>query len=81
MGVQTQMGTQLHAGENFRRLVELIQSVAMREVREAHIWVSQAWGWRSLADDTPNEVHPIPQFLDWDSTEMKIPHAPKAESI
>ena len=65
-GVQTQMGTQIHAGENFRRVVELIQSGAIGEVREAHTWVSRAWGWKSSADDTPKEAHPIPEFLDWD---------------
>jgi predicted dehydrogenase len=65
-GVQTQMGTQIHAGENFRRVVELIQSGAIGEVREAHTWVSRAWGWKSPADDTPKEAHPIPEFLDWD---------------
>ena len=65
-GVQTQMGTQIHAGNNFRRVVELIQSGAIGEVREAHTWVSRAWGWKSPADDTPKEVHPVPDFLDWD---------------
>lgn len=65
-GVQTQMGTQIHAGANFRRVVELIQSGAIGEVREAHTWVSRAWGWKTPADDTPKEVHPVPEFLDWD---------------
>ena len=65
-GVQTQMGTQIHAGNNFRRVVELIQSGAIGEVREAHTWVSRAWGWKSPADDTPKEEHPVPDFLDWD---------------
>ena len=65
-GVQTQMGTQIHAGANFRRVVELIQSGAIGEVHEAHTWVSRAWGWKTPADDTPKEVHPVPEFLDWD---------------
>ena len=65
-GVQTQMGTQIHAGENFRRVVELIQSGAIGEVREAHTWVSRAWGWKSPADDTPKTADPVPEFLDWD---------------
>ena len=59
-GVQTQMGTQIHAGENFRRVVELIQSGAIGEVREAHTWVSRAWGWSSPADDTPKTADPVP---------------------
>ncbi len=34
----TQMGTQMHAGENYRRVVELIQSGAIGQVREVHVW-------------------------------------------
>jgi len=42
--VATQMGTQIHAGTNFRRVVELIQNGAIGPVREAHVWVGRAWG-------------------------------------
>ena len=70
-GVQTQMGTQIHAGANFRRVVELIQSGAIGEVREAHTWVSRAWGWKSPADDTPKEAQPVPAHLDWDLWRLK----------
>ncbi len=45
--VATQMGTQIHAGSNFRRVVELIQSGAIGPVHEAHVWVGRAWGWQS----------------------------------
>ena len=76
-GVQTQMGTQIHAGGNYRRVVELIQSGAIGPVREVHTWVSRAWGWQSAADakknkdlistqDTPKEGQPVPDILDWD---------------
>ena len=76
-GVQTQMGTQIHAGGNYRRVVELIQSGAIGPVHEAHTWVSRAWGWQSPADakkyrdivstqDTPKEGQPVPDILDWD---------------
>src|SRR5581483_1919637 len=34
--VATQMGTQIHAGENYRRVVELIQAGAIGPVHEAH---------------------------------------------
>ena len=43
--VVTQMGTQNHANDNYRRVVELIQSGAIGKVREAHVWNSRAWGW------------------------------------
>ena len=42
--VVTQMGTQMHAQNNFRRVVELIQTGAIGPVREVHVWVSRAWG-------------------------------------
>ncbi len=38
------MGIQIHASENYRRVVELIQAGAIGPVREAHVWVSRAWG-------------------------------------
>src|SRR4051812_7909252 len=45
--VATQMGTQIHASENYRRVVELIQAGAIGPVSEAHVWVSRAWGRQS----------------------------------
>ena len=43
-GVATQMGTQIHASKNYHRVVELIQSNAIGDVTEVHVWVSRAWG-------------------------------------
>ncbi len=48
--VATQMGIQIHAGDNYRRVVELIQGGAIGPVREAHVWVSRAWGLQSKED-------------------------------
>src|SRR4051794_38094143 len=42
-GVITQMGTQIHAEDNYRRVVELIQANAIGPVTEAHVWVSRDW--------------------------------------
>jgi predicted dehydrogenase len=76
--VATQMGTQIHAGNNYRRVVELIQSGAIGPVREAHVWVSRAWGWQPSAEeakrhrdivfvqDRPTQSQPVPANLDWD---------------
>src|SRR3989442_3361019 len=36
----TQIGTQIHAGTNYRRVVELVQSEAGSPLREAHEWGS-----------------------------------------
>src|SRR5436305_892496 len=49
-GVATQMGTQIHATDNYHRVVELIQSGAIGPVSECHVWVSRAWGWQSEED-------------------------------
>lgn len=76
-GVVTQMGTQIHASENYHRVVELIQSDAIGPVSEAHVWVSRAWGLQSQADsikhkdkvfvqDRPTEGMKVPDYLDWD---------------
>ena len=75
--VATQMGIQIHATDNYRQVVELVQSEAIGPVREAHVWVSRAWGWQSEEDakrhkdivwvvERPAESQPIPEGLDWD---------------
>jgi hypothetical protein len=72
------MGIQIHAGENYRRVVELIQTGAIGPVREAHVWVSRTWGWQPTAADAqkhqdivftserPADSAPVPPGLDWD---------------
>src|SRR5262249_53307633 len=42
--VATQMGIQIHATDNYRRVVELVRAGAVGPVREVHVWVSRAWG-------------------------------------
>src|SRR5262245_18754471 len=75
--VATQMGTQIHASDNYRRVVELIQTGAIGPVHEAHVWVARAWGLQSEVDaklnedrvyvtDRPTESLPPPADLDWD---------------
>ena len=76
-GVPTQMGTQIHATGNYRRVVELVQSGALGQVTEAHVWVSRAWGGQSPEEaarfgdivsvlERPAETHPVPEGVDWD---------------
>lgn len=75
--VATQMGIQIHAGENYRRVVELVQAGAIGPVREAHVWVGRAWGRQSAEDakkyrdivqveERPKESMPVPAGLYWD---------------
>ena len=75
--VATQMGTQIHALSNYRRVVELVQSGALGAVREAHVWVGRVWGRQSAEDakrfgdivsvtERPPDTSPVPAGLDWD---------------
>ena len=58
----TQLGTQIHAGSNYRRAVELIQAGAVGPVEEVHVWVGGAW----TAGDLPKSYPPCPPHLHWD---------------
>jgi predicted dehydrogenase len=53
----TQMGTQNHATDNYRRVVELVQSGVIGPVREAHVWVSRAWGLQTPEEAKKFEDH------------------------
>ena len=75
--VATQMGTQIHAESNYRRVVELVQSGAIGPVTEAHVWVGRAWGRQDpeaakrhhdivTVLERPLEASPIPPGLHWD---------------
>jgi predicted dehydrogenase len=56
------MGTQIHAGANYRRVVELVQGGAIGSVREVHVWVGKGWG----GGERPTETPPVPDGLHWD---------------
>jgi predicted dehydrogenase len=60
--VATQMGTQIHAGENYRRVVELVRAGAVGPIRECHVWVARDWG----GGERPKEAPPVPKTLDWE---------------
>jgi len=90
--VATQMGTQIHASNNYRRVVELVQSGVIGPVHEAHVWVSRAWGRHASAEDAqkandiyhvderPAESQPIPAGLDWDLWLGPAPERPFHEA-
>lgn len=61
-GKATQMGTQIHAGDNYRRVVELVQKKAIGPVKEVHVWVSGGYGGKTRPTDTP----PVPTGLHYD---------------
>ena len=60
--VATQLGTQIHAGDNYRRVVELVRAGAVGPIQEVHVWVGKGWGGGTRPTQTP----PVPEGLDWD---------------
>ncbi|MEQ9408706.1 MAG: Gfo/Idh/MocA family oxidoreductase [Fuerstiella sp.] len=66
--VVTQMGVQNHAGDNYRRCVELIQSGAIGDVKTVHVWFGKPGGFRRYRQltDRPAAAAPIPAGFNWD---------------
>jgi len=61
--VVTQMGTQIHAGDNYRRVVEIVQSGAIGPVKEFHVFCGKGWG---RTGPRPTDPPPVPEWLNWD---------------
>lgn len=60
--IATQMGTQIHADENYRRVVELVQSGAVGPIQEAHVWCD-----RRTSQAPPSQADAkVPDTLQWD---------------
>jgi predicted dehydrogenase len=58
----TQMGTQIHAGDNYRRAVEIVQSGVLGPVKRVHVWCEKRPDTRKLA----KQPVPVPSGLDYD---------------
>ncbi|MBQ2683279.1 MAG: Gfo/Idh/MocA family oxidoreductase [Thermoguttaceae bacterium] len=61
-GLKTQMGTQIHAGDNYRRVVEKIQAGMIGEIKEIHVRVGVVWGGSPA---TAEQVE-CPKNINWD---------------
>jgi predicted dehydrogenase len=59
----TQMGTQIHAGNNYRRVVEIIQSGAIGDVTDVHVVCGKSWGGKGVR---PMGNPPVPPGLHFD---------------
>jgi predicted dehydrogenase len=57
----TQTGNQIHATEHYRRVVEIVQSGAIGEVREVHHWAGHVWETRPWP-----AAEPVPAGVDYD---------------
>ena len=75
--VATQMGTQVHASDNYRRVVELIRSGAIGTVREVHSWCNKGWSnGRFVTSETPAPAH-----LHWDLWQGPAKERPYSPNI
>ena len=76
-GVATQMGTQIHAENNYRRVVEVVRSGAIGPIHEVHVWVGKGWGGgtRPAGGQTP------PATLHWDLWLGPAPERPFAPGV
>jgi predicted dehydrogenase len=62
-GLVTQIGTQIHGGGNYRRVVELLHAGAVGDVNEIHVWVGGGFGGKKR----PTEPEPVPATLDYEA--------------
>jgi predicted dehydrogenase len=68
----TQMGTQIHASDNYRRMVELIRRGAIGTVRKVHVWCSRTPEGGSYLP----AVEPVQDGLHWDLWIGPAPYHP-----
>lgn len=67
MGVATQMGNQGTAENGLREAVELIQSGALGQVTECHVWTNRpVWPQAPKITARPKGEDPVPKYLAWD---------------
>src|SRR5437660_9474645 len=62
--VATQMGNQGTASNDLRRGVEIVQSGALGEVREVHVWTNRPIWPQNV--NRPKATQKPPNTLDWD---------------
>lgn len=68
----TQMGTQIHSGKNYRRVVELVRSGAIGDIMECHVWCDKSWGGSKHVSGRAA----VPSHLHWDLWLGPLPERP-----
>jgi predicted dehydrogenase len=61
--IATQMGTQIHAENNYRRVVELVRSGMIGSIREAHVWCSRGI---NAVKPAVLDAEPVTDGFAWD---------------
>lgn len=72
----TQMGNQTHATDNYRRVVELVESGAIGKVEEVHAWTGRADTGGKFTKGTDAPAH-----LNWDLWLGPAPKRPYSEGV
>lgn len=75
--VATQMGTQIHASSNYRRVVEIVQSGMLGPISEVHTWCNKGW---SNGRFQPWDK-PVPAHIDWDLWLGPAPQRPYSPGV
>lgn len=75
-GVPTQMGNQIHASDNYRKVVEMVQSGVIGPVRRVHVWVG---GGVRIEGKRSKENHP-PAYVNYDQWIGPAPFRPYNET-
>jgi hypothetical protein len=75
MGVVTQMGNQGHSGNGVREVTEMLETGAIGQVREAHVWTHRPV-WRNQGRSTPLDYQVQPERMDWDRWIGTAPYRP-----
>ena len=73
--VPTQMGNQIHAGSNYRRVVELIRAGTIGPVERVHVWVGS--GVRAFPQVKTSEP---PSYVHYDQWIGPAPYRPFSEA-
>jgi predicted dehydrogenase len=73
----TQMGTQIHATDNYRRVVELVKTGVVGPIEEVHVWVGGG-GWSGGKFNTGK---PVPEYLDWDLWQGPAKERPYTDNV
>ena len=76
-GAVTQMGTQIHAGDNYRRAVEIIQAGVIGPVHRVHVWQGGRFNWRNgVTKGVRVKKGTPPPWVDYDLWLGPAPYRP-----